>query len=396
MLILLVGLQGIPEEVYEAAALDGASALADLPQDHVAAAAAVAGPGADPVHHRLAARLRPVLHPDQRRAGQQHVTVVQLIYREAFQRQNLGTAAALSIIVLRSLLVVNAAQFRGLRVGRGAEPCDAHAGMLGRTPYYVLTGGLAIIFLFPLLWSAVASVSPQAATGQVIGYGPRQLHDAAELSGRPRSVRPEQRRSSSLLTVALTLAVSLLGGYAFARFPFPGQNVLFLLTLAILMVPYATLLIPLYVLLNSLGLQDSLLGVSLVLAMFQLPFATFMMRISFEAVPRELEESALVDGCGTFARPAADPAAGRRAGPHHGRPVRLPGRLERLLRAADPDHRQRQGARCRWRSRTSASRRWAPSTTAPPRPAWSSWPCPAWCCSCCCSATTCAASCPAR
>jgi multiple sugar transport system permease protein len=53
----------------------------------------------------------------------------------------------------------------------------------------------------------------------------------------------------------------------------------------------------LYVLLGWLGLADSLLGLSLVLAMFQLPFATFMMRNSFEAVPRELEESALVDGC---------------------------------------------------------------------------------------------------
>ncbi|MDW6065563.1 hypothetical protein SAZ11_56965 [Streptomyces sp. FXJ1.4098] len=51
------------------------------------------------------------------------------------------------------------------------------------------------------------------------------------------------------------------------------------------MVPYATLLIPLYVLLGRLELQNSLLGLSLVLAMFQLPFATFMMRISFEAVP---------------------------------------------------------------------------------------------------------------
>jgi multiple sugar transport system permease protein len=66
------------------------------------------------------------------------------------------------------------------------------------------------------------------------------------------------------------------------------------------MVPYATLLIPLYVLLRGLGLQNSLLGLSFVLAMFQLPFATYMMRISFEAVPRELEESALVDGAGTF------------------------------------------------------------------------------------------------
>jgi multiple sugar transport system permease protein len=88
--------------------------------------------------------------------------------------------------------------------------------------------------------------------------------------------------------------------YAFARFRFPGRDALFLLTLSILMVPYATLLIPLYVLLNGLGLQNSLIGLSLVLAMFQLPFATYMMRISFEAVPRELEESAVVDGCGTF------------------------------------------------------------------------------------------------
>ena len=43
-----------------------------------------------------------------------------------------------------------------------------------------------------------------------------------------------------------------------------------------------------------------LVGLSLVLAVFQLPFATYMMRISFEAVPRELDESALMDGCGTF------------------------------------------------------------------------------------------------
>ena len=66
------------------------------------------------------------------------------------------------------------------------------------------------------------------------------------------------------------------------------------------MVPYGTLLIPLYVLLNALGLHNSLLGVALVLALFQLPFAIYLMRISFEAVPKELEESALVDGAGSF------------------------------------------------------------------------------------------------
>ena len=102
------------------------------------------------------------------------------------------------------------------------------------------------------------------------------------------------------LCVILTLLISTLGGYAFARFRFPGRNALFMLTLAILMVPYATLLIPLYVLLNEIGLQNSLVGVALVLTMFQLPFSTFMMRISFEAVPRELDEAALVDGCSSF------------------------------------------------------------------------------------------------
>jgi multiple sugar transport system permease protein len=104
----------------------------------------------------------------------------------------------------------------------------------------------------------------------------------------------------SLLTVLMTLVVSTLSGYAFARFTFPGKNILFMGTLAILMVPYATLLIPLYVLLNRIGLQNSLVGVALVLSMFQLPFSVFMMRISFESIPKELDEAALVDGAGSF------------------------------------------------------------------------------------------------
>ena len=169
---------------------------------------------------------------------------------------------------------------------------------LGRTPHYVVAGGLAVIFLFPLVWNAWASVSEQPGTAQESGYG---FGNYRTLLDYDAGLWQYLLNSTvvSVLTVALTLGVSLLGGYAFARFDFPGKNLLFLLTLAILMVPYATLLIPLYVLLGRLELQNSLVGLSLVLAMFQLPFATFMMRISFEAVPRELEESALVDGCGT-------------------------------------------------------------------------------------------------
>lgn len=172
-------------------------------------------------------------------------------------------------------------------------------GILGRTPYHILTGGLAIIFLFPVLWAVVASVSPQAATGQTVGVG---LGNYTTLfnygAGLPRLLFNSM--FVAVMVVAITLAVSSLGGYAFARFDFPGRDALFLLTLAILMVPYATVLIPLYVMLHKVGLQNSLIGLSLVLVVFQLPFATYMMRISFEAVPRELDDSALMDGCGGF------------------------------------------------------------------------------------------------
>jgi multiple sugar transport system permease protein len=173
---------------------------------------------------------------------------------------------------------------------------SARFGMSSR----VLTGGLAVLFLFPLAWSLIASLSGQAGTRQVSGIG---LGNYVTLLhyGNGALLYAFNSAVISVGTVILTLAVSIVGGYAFARFAFPGRDALFLLTLAILMVPGGTLLIPLYVLLHALGLHNSLLGLCLVLALFQLPFATYMMRISFEAVPRELEESALVDGAGSLA-----------------------------------------------------------------------------------------------
>ena len=170
---------------------------------------------------------------------------------------------------------------------------------LGRPPYYVLTGGLAIIFLFPLVWSFYASVSPQAGTAQSEGFGWGNYQTMFDFGAGLPTVAANSA-VISILTVAITLIISTLGGYAFARFKFWGKDALFLLTLSILMVPYATLLIPLYVLLNAVGLSNSLVGVALMIAMFQLPFATYMMRISFEAIPRELEESAQIDGCSSF------------------------------------------------------------------------------------------------
>ncbi|GEL45329.1 ABC transporter permease [Cellulomonas hominis] len=171
--------------------------------------------------------------------------------------------------------------------------------VLGRTPFYVLTGGLAILFLYPLIWTSISSVSPQPGSAQVDGFG---FGNYATLASYQAGVATYLGNSLGITATAVivTLVVATLGGYAFARFRFPGKDALFLLVLSILMVPYATLLIPLVIWLKDLGLSNTLVGVGLVLAVFQLPFAMFMMRISFEAVPKELEEAALVDGCGSF------------------------------------------------------------------------------------------------
>ncbi|MGC7096046.1 carbohydrate ABC transporter permease [Amycolatopsis lurida] len=165
-------------------------------------------------------------------------------------------------------------------------------GGRARWAHFVTCAALAILFLSPLLWSGWAALRTES------GFG---LENYDRLFSSANGIRPQHVLNSvivSVLTVAGTLFVATLGGYAFGRFSFPGRDVLFLLTLAILMVPYATILIALYVLLGWLGLEDSLLGLSLVLIMFQLPFSIFMMRNSFEAVPVELEDSARVDGCG--------------------------------------------------------------------------------------------------
>lgn len=102
----------------------------------------------------------------------------------------------------------------------------------------------------------------------------------------------------ALVTVIGSILISLFAGYAFARIKFKGNKILFVGILSILMVPHASLLIPLFIWLNKLHLGNSLIGLSLVMIMYQLPFSVFMMRNSFESVPRELDEAAMIDGCG--------------------------------------------------------------------------------------------------
>ena len=168
-----------------------------------------------------------------------------------------------------------------------------------RIAFYGVCTVLTLFFLFPIVWSAWASLRGRPGSGQASGFGFGNYTKFADF-GAGLSTFLYNSAAITVMSVVFTLVVSTRGGYAFGRFDFPGKNALFLATLAILMVPVATLLVPLYELLAWLNLSNSLLGVSLALTMFQLPFATFMMRNSFEAVPRELEEAAIIDGASSF------------------------------------------------------------------------------------------------
>jgi multiple sugar transport system permease protein len=115
MLIFLVGLQAIPDNLFEAAALDGASRMQifrhitfPLLRPSLALALILCVTGSLLAFDQFYILTKGA--PDN-----STVTVVQLIYREAFQKQNLGTSAAISIMVLVALLVLNAVQFRYLR-----------------------------------------------------------------------------------------------------------------------------------------------------------------------------------------------------------------------------------------------------------------------------------------
>ncbi|QOR71276.1 MULTISPECIES: carbohydrate ABC transporter permease [Ruania] len=169
-----------------------------------------------------------------------------------------------------------------------------------RVVYYLLTALIAITFILPLAWAVVNSIAPNSATSQSDGYGLGN-YGALAVYGEGLTTYLSNSVILTFVAVAACLIAATMAGYAIARFTFAGKGLMFVLVLSILMVPYAALLIPLVVWMSELGLDNTLVGVGFVLALFQLPFGTFVMRNAFESIPSELEEAAKLDGCGTFA-----------------------------------------------------------------------------------------------
>lgn len=102
----------------------------------------------------------------------------------------------------------------------------------------------------------------------------------------------------TVLTVLFQVAFCTMAAYGFARIEFPFKNALFLILLAILMVPGQIFLIPQYLIIQNLGLTNTIPG--LFLPNLFSAFGTFLLRQFFMSLPKELEEAALLDGCNRF------------------------------------------------------------------------------------------------
>jgi len=177
--------------------------------------------------------------------------------------------------------------------------------MKRRTVHLLLTYlGLLItyvVLLLPILWLVISSFR----TNDSIQTG-RLLPTLSELTVRNyievfaiNAVFVFLLNSAIIATSVMLLVVLFgsLAAYALSRFTLRGKNLLMLSALLPQFFPYVLILIPFYVLMSNFGMVDTHLGLVLTHASITLPFAVWMLTGYFNAIPRELDQAALIDGC---------------------------------------------------------------------------------------------------
>ena len=176
-----------------------------------------------------------------------------------------------------------------------------------RTRYLIgaICLALCAIMLAPLVVSIAASLK---TTQEAAAIPPTYLTHQLSLDSYQRlwgyqAGLPTYLLNSAgtaLLTIVFCLLLTIPAGYALARFPVPGKEIVFVFLLLALIVPYQALLTPIFFMFARLHLTNTLPGLAIVHTTIQLPFSVYIMRNSFEAVPRELEEAAVIDGASSW------------------------------------------------------------------------------------------------
>ncbi len=177
----------------------------------------------------------------------------------------------------------------------------------GRAGY--LLGALCIVIctvmLLPLVMSLLASVKP---TAEAAASPPTYLPHAVSLDSYGRLWSYQQglptylanSLGTALLSIGFTLVLAVPAAYALARFQIPGKEVIFVVLLLALIVPYQALLTPMFLMFARIGLTNTLVGLAVLHTAIQLPFSLYVLRNSLSAVPRELEEAAITDGASSW------------------------------------------------------------------------------------------------
>ena len=196
--------------------------------------------------------------------------------------------------------------------GAGAVPVTQPHPQRGQTPNvwgrrvrallsYALLFLLALAFFYPFLLATTTSLKSLPD----IAANPAQLiPEQWVLEGYLRMQNFNVQRwmfNSAFVAIAVTagnLLFASMAGYALARIPFPGSNLLFVGILGTMMIPGIVLLIPRFIIFRLLGLIDSYGG--LILPVLVLPFSVFLMKQFFESIPGELEEASRIDGASRF------------------------------------------------------------------------------------------------
>lgn len=176
--------------------------------------------------------------------------------------------------------------------------------MLSQLPLYLFLFGLAVIVGFPIYWSLVVSITPSS---QVYAW-PIQMWPAnptlehyVEVFTRQDLQLTRWFINSVVVSLSVTvvgLFISSLTAYGFARLEFPGRNTIFVAILFTLMVPGQVTLIPVFILIRSLGWLDTYHA--LIWPAAANVFGVFLLRQFFLSIPKELEEAAVIDGAGRF------------------------------------------------------------------------------------------------
>ncbi len=189
------------------------------------------------------------------------------------------------------------------RLQRSAPVRDRAKRRINSTLLHVLLIIGGIVMVFPFVWMLLTSFKtlPQLLTDPLAFLpDPWTFDNYTEAwNAVPFGQAYLNSIYIAVLVVIGTLITASMAGYAFARIPFRGSKVIFIVFLATQMIPAQVTLIPFYLLMSQLGWVDSHLSL-IVPGLLANPFAVFLMRQFVLSLPKELEEAAIVDGAGRW------------------------------------------------------------------------------------------------